>query len=122
MEEHIESRFTKIGDDFISLRCIERFIFLDSDLYLSTIAGKESTVEHSRDEERDKLMQKIARKINEKAHDIVYLEPFTKKNEELLSGDLASNRLYRQWLERRWLAPERRKIKAIKSSRKKKGK
>ena len=119
MEGNTDIRFAKVGKKLINLRSVERFIFLDSEVYLSTTAGNEFTVENARDETREQLMKNIARRMDEKTHDIIYLEAFAKKSEDMLEEDAASNLLFRQWLERRRLTPERSKIKAIRFGRKK---
>ena len=98
-ENRIETSFVKIGNDYINLINIERFIEIEGDLYLTTIAGKERTL-HERTANDNFTMDGLIRKLNEKAHDIIYIQAFTQNDESVFDEDKASNLLYRKWLAR----------------------
>ena len=116
-EQQLDIRFAKIGSNLLNVRSIERILLLDEEAYLSTVAGNEYVLEHNPDESCDQAMKRIARRFDEHAHDLIYLEAFAKSNEELLSEDQASNLLYRQWLERRNNPIDRTKLKGFKWKR-----
>ena len=95
----MEVKFVKVGNDFINAELLERFLIIDDEVYLSTISGSERTLISDPDEDGEKAMKRVVRRISEKAHDIIYLDAFANQDEDMLSSDQASNLLYRKWLE-----------------------
>jgi len=96
----MEIRFAKVEKDFINTDRLERFLVIDDEVYLSTIAGNERTLKREPGEDDEQAMKRIVRRTTENSHDIIYLDAFAQNNEVLLNEDQASNLLYRRWLAR----------------------
>ena len=100
----MEVRFIKVGNEYVNATKLERAIVIDEDdFYLTTLSGREFMLSHKHDpnapDYASSVMNTVARKVNEKAHDIIYIEAFTMKDESLLADDQSSNLMYRKWLE-----------------------
>lgn len=93
-------RLIKVGDDYISARSIERFIEIEGDIYVSTTSGKEQTL-HEKSPDDNFTMDGLARKLNEKAHDIIYMQAFFENDESIYEDEKESNLLFKKWLESR---------------------
>ena len=102
-ESILETRFIKIGNDYINAMGVERCLVMGKDdVYISMRSGHECTLSHVQDDSdvdyAFDLMRRIARKINEKAHDVIYIEAYAMNDEEMFAEDKSSNLLYRRWL------------------------
>jgi len=86
----LETRFIKVGNDYISVANLERFLEIEEDIYVSTISGKEFTV-HAHVKNDTFTIDAMARKLNEKALDVIQLD-------KLISDDEGSL-LHKEWLE-----------------------
>jgi len=86
----LETRFIKIANDYVSVANIERFLEIEEDVYVSTTSGNEFTV-HAQPGNDAFRMDRMARRINEKALDIISLDKSVADDE----GSL----LHREWLE-----------------------
>ena len=95
-QKDLDASFIKLGDDYINLFNIERFIIIEGDIYLSTIAGKERTL-HEKAPDDSFTPDDLVRKINEKSHEIINIQAFT---EGLYDDDQEGSLLYRKWLEK----------------------
>lgn len=91
----MELRFIKVGNEYVNSASVEKLLVLDNDIYLATDAGSELAFVHEPD---DSAMMRITRRLNEKAHDIIYIEAFANNDEGMLADDGASNLMYRKWL------------------------
>ena len=96
----MESRFVKIGNEYVNVENLENFQNEDSELSLSTISRNTFKFTHDPNINEAAAMKKLTRRINEKAHELIYIEAFAKNDESLLAEDETSNLLYRKWLER----------------------
>ena len=105
----LDVRFAKVGKELINARSMEKFFLLDDDIYLSTTADVDVALPHDKSVEVGPTIKRVVRRMNEDAHDVIYLEAFAQNDEELLSEDQASNLLYRKWLEPKD-KPEKRKF------------
>jgi len=84
----LETKFIKVNNDYISVANLERFIEIEDDVYVSTISGNEYTV-HTQTKNNTLAMDVMARKINEKAHEVICLDKLVEDDENSL--------LYREW-------------------------
>jgi len=105
MEVEMEVRFVKVGKDYMNSARVERFHIIDNEIYISTISSAERTLLDDSNEDVEDVMKRVARRLSEDVHDIIYLEAFAQNDESLLAEDQASNLLYRQWLKRKYEDP-----------------
>ena len=90
--KNIDVSFIKLGNDYINSMNIERFIIIEGDIYLSTVAGKERTL-HEKTPDDNFTPDSLVRKINEKSHEIISIQEFI----DGVYDDGEDNLLYRKW-------------------------
>lgn len=96
----METRFVKVGNDYVNVENLENFHAVDDKLSVSTISKNSFTFEHGTEVNEAAAMKKLIRRINEKAHEITYIDAYAKHDDAVPEEDEASNLLYRKWLER----------------------
>ena len=77
----MEVRFAKIGNTYVNVLNIERFVIAQDGIYLCTLGGNNYKVTEKPTKDDTFAMKRIVRKINEKAYDIIYMEDFIKNDE-----------------------------------------
>ena len=98
-ENELDIKFAKVGNDYLNTWNLERCLVIDDDISVSMNLGGEYAFTSELGGDADFKMTKVARKINESAHDIIYIESSGMQGEEAFDEDQASNLLYRKWLE-----------------------
>ena len=77
----MEVRFVKIGNTYVNVLNIERFVIGQDGIYLCTLAGNNYKLTEKPTKDDAFAMKRIVRKINEKAYDIIYMEDFVQNDE-----------------------------------------
>jgi len=77
----MEIRFVKIGNNYVNVLNIERFLIDSDGIYMFTLSGNKYRLTQKPTHDDTFAMKRIIRKINEKAYDIIYIEDFIENDE-----------------------------------------
>jgi len=77
----MEIRFVKIGNNYVNVLNIERFLIDSDGIYMFTLSGNKYRLTQKPTNDDTFAMKRIIRKINEKAYDIIYIEDFIENDE-----------------------------------------
>ena len=77
----METRFVKIGNNYINIMNIEGLVSGPDGIQLSTFSGQKYKLTDKPTSDDTFAMKRIIRKINEKAYDIICIEEFIRNDE-----------------------------------------